>query len=288
VARTSLLCSAVVAVLLGATASAGGAGAANASRVEPAAMPDAGTGTGLDARTTDLRNRDGIVFREYGRFGYRFQPLLSFAALNGVVSSGDVASARRLARALLARVVRRGDALYWEYDFPYHGPAPWGSGFAQAVAAQALARAGVLLHDVAFVRAAEASFRGLRELLLMPLGGGEWVREYEHTHEAILNAQLQSFISLESFAKIVRSPSARRVVAELDVATRRLLPQFDVGCWSRYELGGALADRHYHAYHVELLRRVTVTHREAVWSNTYLRWGRCERLFSTAVPVAPG
>jgi hypothetical protein len=219
---------------------------------------------------------DGLVFRYYGGAGSQFQPLLSFAALNNQVLQRRCGAARRLASALLARAVRSGDAVYWDYDFPFEGgPVPWRSGFAQAVAAQALARAGVMLRDPALFSAAAASFRGLRRTLLMPLAGGFWIREYGFTSQVILNAQLQSIISLDSYATIAESAAARRLARELALATRRLLPRFDLGCWARYELGGAAASLHYQTYHVELLRRLAVTHPEPIWRRTYLRWRRC-------------
>jgi D-glucuronyl C5-epimerase-like protein len=221
-------------------------------------------------------NAGRLVFRYYGGLGHRFQPLLSFAALNRNVSHRRPNAARRLAAALLARAVRSGDALYWEYDFPYQGgAAPWRSGFAQAVAAQALARAGAMLRDPLLGAAAAAAFRGLRRTLLMPLGGGSWIREYEFTRQVIFNAQLQSIISLESYAAIANSAAARRVANDLVVAARRLLPRFDMGCWSRYELGGAAATLRYQTYHVELLRRLATTHPAPIWRKTYLRWSRC-------------
>jgi hypothetical protein len=221
-------------------------------------------------------NADGLVFRYYAGLGYRFQPLLSFAALNRQVSHRRPNGARRLAAALLGRALRRGDALYWQYDFSYHGgPVAWRSGFAQAVAAQALARAGVLLGDPLLGAAAAASFRGLRRTLLMPLAGGSWIREYGFTHEVILNAQLQSIISLESYAAIARSAAARRVARDLVVATRRVLPRFDMGCWSRYQLEGGAASLSYQRYHVKLLRRLAATHVAPIWRNTYVRWSRC-------------
>jgi hypothetical protein len=250
-----------------------------------AAAPAAG---GAPQRAGDVIDRDGVVFRYYAGHGHRFQPLASFARLNVLVSSRRVDPARRLARALVARGVRRGDALYWEYDFPFGGPAPWTSGFAQAVAAQALARTGVLLADDALgrdgilladdslERAAEGAFRGLRSGLVMRLGGGLWVREYGFTNMAILNAQLQSLVSLEAYARIAETPAARGVAARLYSAARRLLPRFGVGCWSRYSLGGAPATGAYHAYHVDLLRRLAATHRDdGIWRSTYLRWRRC-------------
>ena len=228
-------------------------------------------------RALGLRDASGrgLVFQHYAGVGFRFQPLLSFAALNRTVSHRRPIAARRLAAALLARAVRSGDALYWEYDFSYQGgPAPWRSGFAQAVAAQALARAGVMLRDPLLGAAAAASFRGLRTLL-MPLAGGSWIREYGFTEQVILNAQLQSIVSLESYAAIAKSAAARRVVTDLLVATRRLLPSFDVGCWSRYELGGAAATIHYQLYHVELLRQLAATHASRIWRDTAVRWSRC-------------
>ena len=198
---------------------------------------------GADAPGSRDVEGEGLVFNYYAGAGYQFQPLLSFAALNNQVLQRRCGAARRLASALLARAVRSGDAVYWQYDFSFEGgPVPWRSGFAQAVAAQALARAGVMLRDRALSAAAAASFRGLRRTLLMPLAGGSWIREYGFTDQVILNAQLQSIISLESHATVTESAAARRVARELGVAAQRLLPSFDLGCWARYELGGAAAN----------------------------------------------
>lgn len=216
-----------------------------------------------------------LVFRYYDGVGLRVQPLLSFAKLNGAVSHRWPHAARRLASALLARAVRNGDALYWEYDFPYNGsPVPWRSGFAQAVAAQALARAGVMLGDPTLRAAAAAAFRGLRRLLI-PVAGGSWIREYGYTDQVILNAQLQSIISLESYAAVTNSAAVRGVVHDLVIATQRLLSRFELGCWARYELGGGAATLHYQTYHVELLRRLALTRDEPIWRRTYVRWSRC-------------
>jgi len=219
---------------------------------------------------------DGLVFQYFGGAGYQFQPLLSFAALNNQVLQRRCGAVRRLASALLSRAVRSGGAAYWEYEFSFQGgPVPWRSGFAQAVGAQALARAGVMLRDPALSAAAAASFRGLRRTLLMGLAGGYWVREYGFTHQVILNAQLQSILSLQSYATVAENAPARRLADELALATRRLLPHFDLGCWARYQLGGAAASLHYQIYHVELLRRLAATRPEPVWRRTYLRWRRC-------------
>lgn len=237
---------------------------------------------GIAVATADAGNptrndrADGIVFRHYPSAGYRFQPLLSFGKLNVLVSAHRAQAARRLAAALRARGVRRGDALYWEYDFPFGGGAPgWTSGFTQAVAAQALARTAVLVGDLADAAAANAAFRGLQRTLLMPLAGGSWIREYSFSGQVILNAQLESILAVESYARIAGTATAARVAADLERAARTLLPRFDIGCWGRYELGGPAADLHYQTYHVDLLRRLATRHAEPIWRATYLRWSRC-------------
>jgi hypothetical protein len=229
-----------------------------------------------DPAQADIRNPDGLVYRWYPPYGYRFQPLASFAALSSTVSAHDERAARRLAVALIRRGVRGRVGLYWQYDFPYGGPVPWTSGFVQAVAAQALVRTYVLLGDGFFFNAASEALAGLRSTLLMPLGGGLWVREYGFSHEAILNAQLESLRSLEIYARIVDTPPVLRLAASVYRATRTMLPRFDLGCRSRYSLTSGPAPQHYQAYHVELLRRLSIAFPDdPIWRTMYLRWSRC-------------
>lgn len=239
------------------------------------ALPVAAPAATSPATTT---GDSGLVFRYYAGAGLRFQPLLSFARLEQTVSRRDVPAARRLATALLARGVSRGGALYWPYDFSFGGgPATWTSGFTQAVAASALARAGVLLRAPALGVAADRSFLALRRTLLLPVAGGLWIREYSFTGQVILNAQLESILQLDSYARIAKTPATVALAARLARTAARLLPQFDLGCWGRYQLGGVAADTHYEAYHVDLLRRLAATHPEPVWRDTYRRWAGCLR-----------
>jgi len=106
----------------------------------------------------DLTGDDGVVYRFFWSHGYVFHPLANFARLNELAARGDDEGADRLAQALLARAIPRGDGLVWEYEFPFaSGRAPWTSGMVQAVAAQALARAGDRLSGQALVGAADAA-----------------------------------------------------------------------------------------------------------------------------------
>jgi hypothetical protein len=225
----------------------------------------------------DRESRSGLVFRYYPGSGWRFQPLLSFAHLNKLVSAGQAPAAQRLVKAVLARGERQGTALYWRYDFPYmDGPVPWSSGFVQVVAAQSLARASQLLKRPALLGSARAALRGLREGLLLHVGGGLWIREYSFNHQVILNSQLQSLISLSSYSQVVATSGATRLVQSFYRATVRLLPHFDLGCHSLYQLGGPTADSHYQDYHVSLLARLAGQYpAEPLFRQLYQRWRPC-------------
>lgn len=227
--------------------------------------------------TSDRQTLSGLVFRYYAGSGWQFQPLLSFEQLNNLVSAGQAPAAQRLVEALLARGQRQGAALYWRYDFPFAGgPVPWSSGFVQAVAAQALARASRLLGQPALLGPARAALRGLRRGLLLHVGGGLWIREYGFTQQVILNSQLQSLLSLHSYARLVATPQAAGLVQSLYRATVRLLPRFDLGCHSLYQLGGPVADQHYQDYHVALLERLAGQYPgQPLFRRLYLRWRRC-------------
>lgn len=225
---------------------------------------------------SDRLSRSGLVFRYYAGSGWQFQPLLSFEHLNNLVTAHQSSAAQRLVAALLARGERQGAALYWRYDFPFGGPVPWTSGFVQAIAAQALARTSQLLERPALLRPAGAALRGLRRGLLLHVGGGLWIREYGFTRQVILNSQLQSLLSLGSYARLVAAPPAARLVQSLYRATVRLLPRFDLGCHSLYQLGGPVADSHYQDYHVDLLERLAGRYPEQpLFRRLYLRWRRC-------------
>jgi peptidoglycan hydrolase-like protein with peptidoglycan-binding domain len=228
----------------------------------PAGMPRDVTGPG------------GVVYRWMPGEGYQFHPLANFALLNAEVSHGERDRARLLAGGLLARGARDGGGMVWEYDFPFGGPLRWTSGFAQAVAADGLARAGRMLDDRRLTDAAREAFNALDPALTRPIAGGRWILEYSSSDMLVLNADLESLLSLRRYAATSGSARATRLADQLDTALHRLLPRFDTGCWSRYSLGGAPASRSYHAYHVQLLRRLFSVTGDPLWRRYADRFGR--------------
>ena len=220
----------------------------------------------------DMTGEDGVVYRWFAAHGFQFHPLANFATLNGHAKNERREEAERLAQAMLARGVREGRTLTWEYYFPFAGPGRWTSALAQAAGAQALARTGALLEDDTLLAGAGATYREIARDLSQSLGGGTWVKEYSYSDMAVLNAQLQSIVSLAEYARTTEDAEARRYVDSLSTAARTLLPQFDTGCWSRYSLGGSPASDSYHRYHVNLLQRLAEIEGEAVWADTGARW----------------
>jgi peptidoglycan hydrolase-like protein with peptidoglycan-binding domain len=227
----------------------------------------------IPAERVDTRDAEGITYRFFPDHGFQFHPLAAFARLNVLTSKGKRSEVDRLASALVARGVPVGNTLTWEYYFSVNGgPTRWTSALAQAAAADALARAGQLLDDQALSQSAQAAYRSIPAGLSRPLGGGTWVREYGFSDIAILNAQLQTIVSLGRYADITGDRAARDFIGSLSTAALTLLPEFDTGCWSRYSLGGSPASLDYHRYHVDLLGKLAASTGNVVWATMESRW----------------
>lgn len=230
--------------------------------------------TRLGSGQRDVEDAEGVVYRRFGSYGYQFHPLANFARLNGRVASGRLDAAARLGSALLERAVPApGAGLVWEYLFPYGGAAPWVSGMAQAVAAQSLARVGQGLGEPVFADAARGAFAAIPGRLTHPLPEGPWVRLYSFNRLAVLNAQLQTVLSLGDYAALSGDAAAAALGNRMAVAAAAALPRFDTGAWSLYALGGREAQVGYHDYVVSLLKRLAAKRpEEPVWSEAATRF----------------
>jgi hypothetical protein len=214
----------------------------------------------------DLVGDDGAIYRFFSSHGYVFHPLANFAKLNSLAAAGDVEGTEQLAAALVARGVPADEGVVWEYEFPFaSGHAPWTSGMAQAVAAQALSRAGDLLSDSALLDAADSAYAALPRLLSPSAPAKPWVALYSFDRTPVLNAQLQAALSVSEYAALVGDPAADSFAARLTEAARVLLPRFDTGYWSLYSLRGDDAPLDYHDYVIGLLRRLAVRTGDASW-----------------------
>lgn len=205
---------------------------------------------------SDVFDSDGVLYRSFPGQGLRFHPLGNFARLNGLVGRGRYDEARRLAAALSARGIKSAPGkTVWEYTFPFWGPVPWTSGMAQASAAQTLAWAGDVLGEPRLKALAGRAYRAIPGRLTMRLSAGPWVRLYSFNSLVVLNAQLQTALSIGDYARRAGDAGARRFAARLRATSARLLPSFDTGYWSYYSPRNE-SPLTYHVYVVQLLRKL--------------------------------
>jgi hypothetical protein len=209
---------------------------------------------------TDITGDDGVVYRYFAGRCFEFHPLADFGALNAHIAAHDAEATQQLADALIARgVYQPGGGIAWEYTFPYSGGhAPWLSGMAQAVAAQAFAGAATLVPDeeTAYMREAQAAYRIIPKRLLTSVPAGPWIRLYSFGSLRVLNAQLQAVVSLQSYAVQSEDAEAASLAARMQRAAAATLSSFDTGYWTYYALPNDPSPVDYQQYVVQLLRRL--------------------------------
>ena len=155
------------------------------------------------------------------------------------MSAKDVAGTRRLGDALVARGAHQFGGVAWEYYFSYGGGrAPWLSGMAQAVAAQAFTRAANLVPDSAstYLAAARGAYRVIPARLVTNVSAGPWIRLYSFDSTAVLNAQLQTIYSLKTYAAKASDTRADALATRMQTTAIAMLPRFDTGYWTYYSL----------------------------------------------------
>jgi hypothetical protein len=220
----------------------------------------------------DITDDDGVVYRWFPNLGFEFHPLANFGALNNDAAAQDTEATQTLADALVARAIPRGPRLIWEYQFPLGGGSPpWASGMAQAVAAQALARSAALLDDTALGTAAIRAFASVSSLTL-PLQSGPWIRLYGFSGEIVLNAQLQTILSLLEYSQSTEDAQAAALAQQLSSTAQALWARFDTGDWSLYELGGSYAPRSYEKFVTDLLAKLAAKTGDPFWIGAATRF----------------
>jgi len=212
------------------------------------------------ADSTDIVGADGVVYRYFGGHCFRFHPLANFGVLNARATSGDVEGTQELADALVARgVYQQGGGIGWEYDFPFSGgKAPWLSGMAQAVAAQAFSRAATTVPEnaSAYMNEATAALRVIPKRLMTSVAAGPWIRLYAFSSLTVLNAQLQATIPLAAYAAASGDTQAQTLASRMQNAAAASLGRFDTGYWSYYALPREPSPPDYHHYVVQLLTKL--------------------------------
>jgi len=227
----------------------------------------------VKAGTEVVDYSDGTWYHAFPGIGFQFHPLENFGKLNNFVTQKNTSRAEQLAQTLMDRSVVRAGGLAWEYYFRFGGGRPpWISGMAQAVAAQALSRAGTFLADPTLTAASQRVYKTI-PLLTRSAQTGPWIRLYAFNNVTVLNAQLQTILSLQDYATQTGDQAAVKLASRLQAAAVGLLPRFDTGYWSLYSLGGDEAPLEYHKYVVRLLTTLTRRTQDPTFAGYAQRFG---------------
>ena len=211
---------------------------------------------------TMLLDENGIVIIDYGEaFGgagvqYNPQSIGYVAQILFATFSegyGEYFKDDFLAQAnwLVHNAEERDGFLTWTFDFPNAGfgaPAPWTSGMAHGRILTALIQAHYLTGAVDFLEVAEASLGAFE--VSMSEGGvrtesddlaGAWYEEVagpEVASSKILNGHIFALVGLRDYALYTGSQRAWELYMDGEIAVAHLLPLFDAGHISRYDLVG--------------------------------------------------
>jgi heparosan-N-sulfate-glucuronate 5-epimerase len=231
------------------------------------------------------KDAHGVVMASYGgSIGHQYNPVTIAQAAIGYYNGlkyGHLTAAQRTAdkAAFFIQVEwlvgkQKPDGR-WLYTFPFGGqPIPWASAMAQGQAMSALIRANSLRPDARYTTAIAKSRATFGRV--WALGGvstwqavgtkkylvyEEYMAPYSpHT----LNGWIFAMVGLHETWTYLKDPKAKALLFGPDrgiAALRTLLPYYDTGSWSTYNLKqltgvarGTMAKRLYHEVHIKQLR----------------------------------
>ena len=172
---------------------------------------------------------------------------------------------------MLNRIEPRAHFAVWTYPYAFsYGRVPgWRSAHAQAVGLQLLVRATEIANNSNYMDPAD---RLLRAFTVNLVDGGlstrtesgetwfEKMADENNRQPKVLNGLLFTILGLKDIAIRTGLQQPSRL-ADAGVRTAaQLLPRFDLGDWSAYDIHGKRASTHYHDIHIrqlELLAKLT-------------------------------
>jgi hypothetical protein len=197
-------------------------------------------------------DRDGIPLRDFGgALGVVYHPLVVaefgsyYAALAQYTREPRYLEGLANMADWLARNMT--DAGFWPYTFPggYRGtviPAPWVSAVAQGFGAQTLIKAALATGEERYWRAARSALHALQAPVEMggvrvAVGSGAFFEEVpgpKPTH--ILNGHLTVLLAAHTYLAEREDPLIADLWRQGVLALEHVLPCYDTGYWSRYDL----------------------------------------------------
>ena len=161
---------------------------------------------------------------------------------------------------------KRDNFIVITYPFPwkyYNLPAGWASCMSQAAAVLAFYEAFLLTKNTTYKLLAKMALKAFmvpvdRGGLAYNVDGGLWFEEYAYPNSTVkpfvLNGFLYSLIRLYQYYNLSGDIEAKYLFQRGLYALKKMLPLFDTGSWTKYDLVGTDAPWVKHELHVEFLR----------------------------------
>lgn len=167
--------------------------------------------------------------------------------------------------------------------FGWQTPAIPYSAMAQSEGASILCRAYILKKEEQYLLSAQkAVFQ-----MIKPIEGGgcskvnnEYITFEEHAGiNTVLNGMIFSIWGLYEVTLLSNEPELVEALDNSIQTLEELLPRYDRGYWSNYDLDRRIASPFYHNLHIEQLKVMYVLFEREVFKETYERWEKYQKSF---------
>jgi SAM-dependent methyltransferase len=176
----------------------------------------------------------------------------------------------------------------YAYQMSYETGPGWRSAHAQALGMQLLTRMKMLTGDVTYTSELPKLLKAFETpvseggLMDHTYDGIVWFEKFADTRNKkpkVLNGMMFAVLGLYDIAKHSEDSHLQnnaKALAEVGTdSILELLPRFDLGKWSAYDILSKKASRHYHEIHIEQLHRlfrVTLDQSFLGWSDRFSRY----------------
>ena len=168
---------------------------------------------------------------------------------------------------LVENVVKIDDFCVWKhpYAMSYNTSPGWRSAHSQAVGMQLLSRTAEITnnnyYNTFYDDLIQAYFVAIEDggLLDRNIPGVTWYEKFadpDNKRPKILNGMLFTIIGLLDIANRNNKSRASELAHDGIESVFKLLPKFDLGDWSAYDIYGKRASNHYHQIHIKLLDKL--------------------------------
>ena len=218
-------------------------------------------------------DKDNIPILDERSTNQYFSPIVTQMALgyyNAYILSKNTAffsSFLHLANWLEKKIDHNGGIPTWDSFEKYDA-------FTQGMAISIFIRAFIETGEVKFKKAALSSFKILREGNNFGLRNeaGEIVileEDPSQRFSAILNGWIYAIVGILELSYIDKSEVVKDELNIQRNSLEKLLPSFDTGFWSRYDLSGHIASFYYHNCHILMLKFLCMSFPDSIVIKKY-------------------